>query len=90
MNERALKKISTNLGRVNGVNPITFVPNKAGYKTFLAMDCGPGGYNHTMGIFFSAVEAHNLANLGRPLKETVEEYKTIVGDASCDGLKADC
>jgi len=82
MNEDALRKISKDLGRVDGVNIITLVPNLAGYKTFRSLGLGPDGYNHTMGIFFSAVEAHNLANLGRPLKETVEEYRTIIRDAS--------
>lgn len=82
MNEDALRKISTDLGRVDDVNIITLVPNLAGYKTFRSLGLGPDGYNHTMGIFFSAVEAHNLANLGRPLKETVEEYRTILRDAS--------
>jgi len=87
MNEQALRKVATDLGRVSGVNLITLVPNKAGYKNFLAMDCGPGGYNHTMGIFFSAIEAHNLANLGKPLKETVEEYKIILRDASLNNIR---
>ena len=82
MNEDALRKISRDLGRVDGVNIITLVPNLAGYKTFCSLGLGPDGYNHTMGIFFSAIEAHNLANLGRPLKETVEDYRTILRDAS--------
>ena len=82
MSEDALRKISEDLGRVDGVNIITLVPNLAGYKIFRSLGLGPDGYNHTMGIFFSAVEAHNLANLGRPLKETVEEYKGIIRDAS--------
>ena len=82
MNEDALRKISENLGRVDGVNIITLVPNLAGYKTFRSLGLGPDGYNHTMGIFFSAVEAHNLANLGRSSKETVKEYRTILRDAS--------
>jgi len=82
MNEDALRKISRDLGRVEGVHMITLVPNLAGYKTFRSVGLGPDGYNHTMGVFFSAVEAHNLANLGRPLKETVEEYITIIRDAS--------
>ena len=88
MNEDALRKISRDLGRVDGVNIITLVPNLAGYKTFRALGLGPDGYNHTMGIFFSAVEAHNLANLGRPLKEKVEEYKTIIRDASSRRIRA--
>ena len=87
MNEEALKKIATDLGRVNGVNLITLVPNKAGYKNFLDYNFGPDGYNHTMGIFFSAIEAHNIANLGRPLKETVEEYKIIARDASSHNIR---
>ena len=82
MHEDALRKISKDLGRVDGVHMITLVPNLAGYKTFRSLGLGPDGHNHTMGIFFSAVEAHNLANLGRPLKETVEEYRTIIRDAS--------
>jgi hydroxymethylglutaryl-CoA lyase len=81
MNEKVMKKIVTGLGRINGVNLITLVPNESGYKNFLAMDLGPKGYNHTMGIFFSAVEAHNLANLGRPIKETIEEYENILRNA---------
>ena len=82
MYEKALKKISRDLGRAGDINIITLVPNLSGYKTFRSLGLGPDGYNHTMGIFFSAVETHNLANLGRPLKETVEEYRTIIKDAS--------
>ena len=87
MNKEAIRKIAKDLGRVNGVNLITLVPNKAGYKTFLDLDLGPDGYNHTMGLFFSAVEAHNLANLGRPIKETIEEYEIILRDASSRGVR---
>jgi len=60
MNEEALKKITQDLGRINNINFITLVPNKAGYKNFLELGLGPDGYNHTMGIFFSAIEAHNI------------------------------
>ncbi|MBW1701591.1 MAG: hypothetical protein JRJ69_06160 [Deltaproteobacteria bacterium] len=87
MNEKALKKIATDLGRLDGVNLITLVPNKAGYRNFLDMDLGPDGYNHTIGIFFSAVEAHNLANLGRPVKETIDAYKKIATDAAAKNIR---
>jgi hydroxymethylglutaryl-CoA lyase len=87
MNEEALKKITQDLGRVNDVNLITLVPNKAGYKNFLGYNLGPDGYNHTMGIFFSAIEAHNIANLGRSLKETIDEYKIIMRDASSHNIR---
>jgi hydroxymethylglutaryl-CoA lyase len=87
MNREALKKIAIDLGRINGVNLITLVPNKAGYRNFLDLDLGRKGFNHTIGIFFSAVEAHNIANLGRPIKETVEEYKEIARDACSKNIR---
>jgi hydroxymethylglutaryl-CoA lyase len=82
MNKEALGKITRDLGKINEVNLITLVPNRAGYNTFLDLGLGYDRYNHTMGVFFSAIEAHNIANLGRPLKETIEEYKHIMRDAS--------
>ncbi|MBE9573802.1 MAG: hypothetical protein IMF20_01580 [Proteobacteria bacterium] len=87
MSKEVIRKIAKKLGRVNGVNLITLVPNEVGYKGFLSAGLGPDGYNHTMGLFFSAVEAHNLANLGRPIKETIEEYETILRDASSRGVR---
>ena len=86
MNKKDLAEITTGLGRIRNANLITLVPNRTGYRHFLAADLGPDGYNHTMGIFFSAVEAHNLANLGRPIKETISEHKTIVRDARKKGI----
>ena len=86
MNKKDLTEITTSLGRIRNANLITLVPNRTGYRHFLAANLGPDGYNHTMGIFFSAVEAHNLANLGRPIKETISEYKTIVRDARKTGI----
>jgi hydroxymethylglutaryl-CoA lyase len=87
MSKEAIRKIAKDLGRVNSVNLITLVPNEVGYKSFLSAGLGPDGYNHTMGLFFSAVEAHNLANLGRPIKETIEEYEIILRDASSRGVR---
>ena len=87
MNREALQKITQDLGRINEVNLITLVPNRAGYNTFLELGLGPDSYNHTMGVFFSAIEAHNIANLGRPLKETIEEYKKIIRDASSHNIR---
>jgi hydroxymethylglutaryl-CoA lyase len=87
MNKETIRKIAENLGRFNGVNLITLVPNEVGYKGFLSAGLGPDGYNHSMGLFFSAVEAHNLANLGRPIRETIEEYEIILKDASSRGVR---
>lgn len=87
MNKEALGKITRDLGKINEVNLITLVPNRAGYNTFLNLGLGPDRYNHTMGVFFSAIEAHNIANLGRPLKETIGEYKIIMRDASRHNIR---
>ncbi|MGD2124493.1 MAG: hypothetical protein PVG99_00345 [Desulfobacteraceae bacterium] len=81
MNKEALNKISKDLGWLDGIHFITLVPNKKGYENFMAMSLGPDGYEHTMGAFFSAVEAHNRANLGRSISETVQEYTPIIKDA---------
>ena len=82
MDEEALRNISTVLGRVERAHIITLVPNLAGYRSFLRLGLGPEGFNHTLGIFFSAVEAHNRANLGRSIPETMDEYRMILEDAS--------
>ncbi|MCJ7772176.1 MAG: hypothetical protein MUP22_03465, partial [Desulfobacterales bacterium] len=86
MNENELKKISQTLGKIEGVNLITLVPNKAGFDNFLRLDLGPTGYNHTMGFFFSAIESHNLANLGRSINETINEYKTLAIEAASKSI----
>jgi len=88
MNDGAIRKIAKGLAKIKGVHLITLVPNRAGYEHFLSAGLGPDRYDHTMGIFFSAVEAHNLANLGRPVNETVEEYTSILKDAASRGIRA--
>jgi hydroxymethylglutaryl-CoA lyase len=87
MHKKALQKIAQDLGRIGGVRFVTLVPNSAGYETFLDIGLGQDGYGHAMGVFFSAVEAHNLANLGKPIKDTIEEYKIILKDASSRGIR---
>jgi hydroxymethylglutaryl-CoA lyase len=87
MDEESIKKIAEGIGRLESVHLITLVPNLSGYKRFLNCDLGPGGYNHTLGIFFSAVEAHNLLNLGRTIKETLDEYRGILRDAARDNIR---
>ena len=72
MNEPALRAVAQGMGRVDGVHIITLVPNRAGFRRFLSTGLGPDGFNHTMGMFFSAVESHNRANLGRSIKETLD------------------
>jgi hydroxymethylglutaryl-CoA lyase len=87
MNKEALEQTVRKLGRLEGVRVTTLVPNKAGYETFLDLNLGPDGYDHAMGIFFSAVEPHNRANLGKPIKDTLEEYRTILQDAFARAIK---
>jgi len=81
MDEKAIRTIAGGIGRIEKVHLITLVPNSAGYKRFLNCDLGPDGYNHTLGIFFSAVEVHNLLNLGRTIRETLDEYRAVLRDA---------
>jgi hydroxymethylglutaryl-CoA lyase len=87
MDLRALKDVVKGLGKVEGVNLITLVPNEAGYRTFLSLGLGPDGYNHTLSIFFSVIEAHNVANLGRSIADTVKEYQHVVRDATARRIR---
>jgi hydroxymethylglutaryl-CoA lyase len=87
MSEEAIKTIGRSLGRVESCHIITLVPNKAGYINFLAYGLGPDGYNHSLGIFFSAVEAHNLLNLGRSIRESLDEFKAVAKDAVSRGVR---
>ncbi len=87
MSQDLVRTIAEGIGRVETCDLITLVPNKAGYKNFLALGLGPDGYNHSMGIFFSAVEAHNLLNLGKPIQETIHEYKAVAKDAASRGVR---
>ncbi len=87
MDRKAIETIAKGIGRQDNVHIITLVPNGAGYENFLALDLGPEGFNHTMGIFFSAVEAHNRANLGRSIQETVSEYKGVMKNAMARNIR---
>jgi hydroxymethylglutaryl-CoA lyase len=87
MSEEAIKTIGRSIGRVGPCDVITLVPNKAGYRNFLAYGLGPEGYNHSLGLFFSAVEAHNLLNLGKSIQETLDEVKIIAKNAVSAGVR---
>ncbi|MBW1788877.1 MAG: hypothetical protein JRK53_20050 [Deltaproteobacteria bacterium] len=87
MNREHIARIAAGLGRIEDVNIITAVPNRAGYENFLSLGLGRDGYNHILGVFFSAVEAHNLANLGRTIKETLQEYEAVLKDAAARGIR---
>lgn len=81
-----LEETAAALGRQEGIRLITLVPNRRGYATFLELGLGPEGYGHTLGVFFSAVEAHNRANLGESVAETLKGYRVILEDARRRGI----
>lgn len=87
MTEEAIKSISRGLGRFDSCDIITLVPNKAGFHNFLAYGLGPQGCNHSAGVFFSAVEVHNLLNLGSSIRETLSDVKSIAKDAASAGVR---
>jgi len=87
MAEETIRKIAKGLGRTDGVHIITLVPNRAGYRSFLRLGLGPDGLNHTLGTFFSAVEAHNLVNLGRTIEETLADYRAILMEAASSHIR---
>lgn len=87
METEVIKRIAISLGKIRGVHFITLVPNRTGYGIFKRLNLGAEGLDHTMGIFFSAVESHNLLNLGRNIEETLKEYRTIVTDALSTGTR---
>ena len=87
MNQEDIRKIAAGLGRAEDFELVTLVPNKEGYRNFLRWSLGPDGYNHTVGVFISAVEAHNRLNLGRSIQETMKEYEGIIGDAAARKAK---
>lgn len=87
MSEEAIKSVGQGLGRITSCDIITLVPNKAGYHNFLAYGLGPDGYNHSAGVFFSAVEAHNVLNLGRSIRETLTEVRAVAKEAASAGVR---
>jgi hydroxymethylglutaryl-CoA lyase len=87
MSEEAIRAIGRGLGRVGSCDIITLVPNRAGFRNFLAYGLGPEGYNHSAGIFFSAVEAHNRLNLGMSLQESLAEIQAVAKDAASRGVR---
>jgi len=87
MNKKDLRDTLKEIGRLEEVQMISLVPNWTGYNNFLDLDLGPQGYNHTMGIFFSAIEEHNLANLGKNIEDTLTDYKVLVQEAKKENIR---
>ncbi|MFC1482564.1 hypothetical protein ACFL51_02035 [Myxococcota bacterium] len=73
--------VAQGIGRPPGTRLVTLVPNRQGLETFLRLGLGADGLGHTGGVFFSAVEAHNRANLGRSVAESLEEIRAVAREA---------
>ncbi len=82
-----LRAVARGLGRPAGVEIVTLVPNVRGYDSFVELGLGAGGAAHTVGLFHSAVERHNRANLRRSIDATVREMSAVFRRAHRDGTR---
>jgi hydroxymethylglutaryl-CoA lyase len=87
MAESLIRRVAAAVGRPEGVTIVTLVPNRKGFEVFKRAGLGPDGLDHTLGMFFSAVEEHNRANLGRTINESLDECTTLAGEADGGGTK---
>lgn len=71
------------MGPMEGVEIVTLVPNVRGYEVFVEMELGRR--NHTVGVFHSAMDEHNVANLGKPVAQTVAQLDAIGLRTAADG-----
>lgn len=78
MAPQLIERVAHGVGRPPGVEIVTLVPNMKGLKTFFDIGLGPNDLNHTVGLFYSAVESHNMANLKKSIGETRHIYKQII------------
>jgi hydroxymethylglutaryl-CoA lyase len=75
------------LGKPAGVELITLVPGTPGYGRFVELGLGPEGLGHTMGVFVSAMDEHNLANLRSTVDETLADLAAFVPAAAARGTR---
>jgi len=85
MHPDRIQAIAAGVGAPPGLEIVTLVPNPRGYDGFLELGLGAGGWGHTVGLFHSAVEAHNRANVRRSIDESVTEMREIAARAARDG-----
>jgi hydroxymethylglutaryl-CoA lyase len=77
MAEALIREVAESVGRPEGVRLVTLVPNHRGLETFDRAGLGRDGMGHSAGLFLSAVEEHNRANLGRTIDETFAGYRAL-------------
>lgn len=87
MAEPLIRRVAAAVGRPEGVTLITLVPNRKGFEIFQRTGLGSDGLDHTLGMFFSAVEEHNRANLGRTIKESLAECAALAAMAADGGTE---
>ena len=80
-----LSAVARAMGRLDGVEVVSLVPNLRGYASFRELGLGNGGLQHTVGVFHSAVEQHNIANLGVSINETLTGLREVARRALADG-----
>jgi isopropylmalate/homocitrate/citramalate synthase len=80
-----LAAVARAMGRLDEVEVVTLAPNLRGYASFCQLGLGSGGLHHTVGVFHSAVEQHNIANLGVSIDETVTGMRAVARRALADG-----
>jgi len=78
MAPRLIESVAHGVGRPPGVEIVTLVANMKGLNTFFDIGLGPNDLNHTVGLFYSAVESHNMANLKKSIGKTRRTYKQII------------
>ena len=80
-----LNGVRDGMGRLTDVEVVTLVPNYRGYRSFVELGLGQQGLGHTLGLFHSAVEEHNRANLGQSVEETQGVVRRLFQEAQRDG-----
>jgi len=70
-----LEELLDLMGPVDGVEIVTLVPNIRGYEVFAELGLLTAG--HTVGVFHSAMDEHNVANLGKTVAQTLVQLDEI-------------
>ena len=85
MARHTLEELLDLMGPMEGVEIVTLVPNVRGYEVF--GELGLARLGHTVGVFHSAMDEHNVANLGRTVAQTVQQLDEIGWRAESDGVR---
>lgn len=87
MAPKLLGPLVERLGRLDGVELLTLVPSARGAARFDALGLGPERWDHTMGVFVSAVDEHGLRNTGQRADEAIAELGRFVPAAAARGVR---